>query len=195
MDYDAGIFLRFNNKVGRRRVTQNIGFGASHLTRPDESLTNIESRLPIKFSFYESTMFSSRFKATFVPNALYEQQQNFRSLRVGTDILWNVQMTSFCFEISYRRKFPFDNLDANDALILGAGYRNLFQGKREKNYQILYTYDFTISRLVNQSGGSHEISIIVNLEDVLMTRLRTSAAARKASDCKNFKPGFMPVNF
>jgi hypothetical protein len=60
---------------------------------------------------------------------------------------------------------------------------------------MMYSYDLTVSGLALNSGGTHEISVVVNLEDVNLFKLRSSSARRKLSNCFRFKDGSMPVVF
>jgi hypothetical protein len=51
-----------------------------------------------------------------------------------------------------------------DIFTVGAWFRNsdafiLLLGIQHKRFRIGYSYDITVSRLTNQSGGSHEVSL------------------------------------
>jgi hypothetical protein len=77
--------------------------------------------------------------------------------------------------------------------VVYAGLINNFD--TERNYRLLYSYDFTVSNLAVNSGGTHEISIVINLEDVSLFRLRANNAKRKEKNCFRFNDGFMPAIF
>lgn len=135
-DVAAGILAYSENFYG--------GIAVHHLTRPNEGFLG-QARLPIKFTAHFGALFqlNKRSKyvspATISPNIIYQRQQNFNQLNLGLYATKGI----FVGGIWYR------NLDS---FILLAGIQ---KGK----FRIGYSYDFTISRLTNASGGSHEVSL------------------------------------
>jgi type IX secretion system PorP/SprF family membrane protein len=114
-----------------------IGFSMDHLTQPDESFVTGSSPLPIKYAFNAGGMIEI---GSFVvsPTILYQKQQDFNQ---------------FVFEC-YLIKGHFTmgvGCRLGDALIGVIGYQNKFM-------RIGYSYDYTISALTIQTGGSHEAS-------------------------------------
>jgi len=76
--------------------------------------------------------------ATISPNILYQQQGNFQQLNMGL----------------YVTKGP---------IVGGVWYRNkdsfiTLLGFQTKHFKFGYSYDVTVSKLTNASGGSHEVS-------------------------------------
>jgi type IX secretion system PorP/SprF family membrane protein len=143
----------FDVSAGLVGFSKNFYFGAAfhHLNRPDESLILGQSRLPIKVTGhiganiklgqrgrYSSTTFLS-------PNIIYQNQNGFQQLNVGAYLKYE----SFTIGAWYRNK---------DAFILTIGINT-------DNYRIGYSYDLTVSPLGNGiSGGSHEVSLGINLK-------------------------------
>ncbi len=135
-DVNAGVVAYSENFYG--------GVAVSHLTRPNEGFLG-RARLPIKVTVHAGALFQlnkrSRYvsPATISPNILFQMQQNFRQLNIGLYATKGV----FVGGLWYR------NLDS--FILLG--------GIQYKKFRIGYSYDFTISRLTNATGGAHEVSL------------------------------------
>jgi type IX secretion system PorP/SprF family membrane protein len=135
-DVNAGIVAYTDKFYG--------GVAVSHLTMPNEGFLGV-SRLPIKVTVHAGALFqlNKRSKyvspATISPNVLFQLQQNFRQLNIGL----------------YATKGVF---------VGGLWYRNLdsfilLAGIQKNGFKIGYSYDFTISKLTNATGGAHEVSL------------------------------------
>lgn len=137
-----------------------IGTAFDHLTQPDQSLIEQETRLPLKFSIHGGYKFivveentNGDDGTSLTISANYKAQEKWDQL----DIRGSINKNAFTFGLSYRgipvfKKYK-DGYSNNDAVVL------LF-GVQAKKIKIGYTYDITISKLINNTGGAHEISII-----------------------------------
>lgn len=136
-------------------------FGASfyHMNRPNLSLLNSVSRLPMKTTFHAGASIPlyngprSGSKVSYLtPSAVYQFQGPISQLAFGLNYHIDPVMIGFW----YRGK-PFQKdvigLISKDALIF-------MMGLYMKNFTVGYSYDFTISKFSTASGGAHEISII-----------------------------------
>lgn len=135
-DVNAGILAYTDKFYG--------GVSVAHMTQPNEGFLGV-SRLPFKITVHAGAVFqlNKRSKyispATISPNILFQMQQNFRQLNIGL----YATKGAFVGGIWYR------NLDS---FILLAGIQ---KGK----FKLGYSYDFTISKLTNATGGAHEVSL------------------------------------
>lgn len=151
--------------TGYLLFNQNMWFGVSahHLNRPDLSVFENQSRLPIRYSFIGGYRFklNKTQKLTFEdhptdisisPTFHYKMQGKSDQLDLG---LYGVY-DHFLFGLWYRG-IPiktFENLQNNEAIIAMVGW------KVHKQMEIRYSYDITTSSLTNANpGGAHEISI------------------------------------
>jgi type IX secretion system PorP/SprF family membrane protein len=140
VDFSAGI-LGFSDAFF-------VGFAAHHLTEPNESLIVGNSPLPRKFSGHAGAIIplsNSKYTtndAKISPNILYRSQGTFQQLNMGLYLMTN----SIVGGVWYRNK---------DAFIVLIGINT-------QNFKIGYSYDVTVSKLTNQSGGSHEVSLGIN---------------------------------
>ncbi|MBI1837442.1 MAG: type IX secretion system membrane protein PorP/SprF [Flavobacteriia bacterium] len=127
-----------------------FGFAAHHLNEPNESMIIGNSKLPMRFTGHMGAEIKLGKKSRYanatsiMPNIIYQYQQSFQELCIGTYVKHGV----FTGGIWFRNK---------DAFILSIGISS-------KNFKIGYSYDVTVSKLNNgTSHGSHEISLGLNL--------------------------------
>ena len=136
-----------------------LGFTFDHLMTPDQSMTEQESHVPLKISLFGGYRFLlSRPLTGIIEESvsltfLYKNQGPFNQFDLGT--YWTKEPISI--GLLYRGIPLFNNpvhgVFNNDAVVLMTAFRTEF-------IRIGYSYDFTISRLLGSTGGSHEISII-----------------------------------
>ncbi|MDF1676597.1 MAG: type IX secretion system membrane protein PorP/SprF [Vicingaceae bacterium] len=147
--------------AGMLGYTENIfvGFAVHHLTQPNESVIEGISPLPRKYTFHAGVQIPIDSKgepATLSPNILVQVQDNFRQINFGMYYnkgpiyggLWYRNQDSFIASIGF------------EAGILKFGY----------------SYDITVSKLTNQTAGSHEFSTGMKF------------------DCKPKKPRFRTIS-
>ena len=127
------------------------GLAVYHLNEPNESMIIGKSTLPMRFTAHMGANINigrnSKFEngTSIMPNIIYQYQQSFQELCIGTYIKHNVFTTGIWF----RNK---------DAFIISVGINS-------ENFRIGYSYDVTISKLNNGlSHGSHEVSMGLNLK-------------------------------
>jgi type IX secretion system PorP/SprF family membrane protein len=134
-----------------------VGGAAHHLTEPEEALQVGPSKLPMKYTGHAGLVLpvGSEGDATISPNILFRKQQNFQQLNLGMYL----QKGSIVGGLWYR------NTDAIIVLL----------GIQKDGFKFGYSYDLTVSKLSNQTAGSHEISVGMNFK------------------CKKKKPRFRPA--
>jgi type IX secretion system PorP/SprF family membrane protein len=142
----------FDASAGVLGFSKNFffGFAAHHLNEPNESMIIGNSKLPMRLTGHMGAEIKLGKKSKYnngtsiMPNVIYQYQQGFQELCVGTYIKHNIFTTGLWF----RNK---------DAFIVSLGINS-------KNFKIGYSYDITVSKLNNgTSHGSHEISLGLNL--------------------------------
>ncbi len=157
--YQTGDVPRGGNKSFFDASAGLVGFGknyyfglaAHHLTRPNESMILGDSRLPIRWTGHAGTTInigkrgSFSNKTSISPNIIYQYQNGFQELNIGTYVKHDV----FTGGIWYRN---------NDAFIILVGIAT-------DKFKIGYSYDLTVSKLGNAiTNGSHEISMGIFLK-------------------------------
>lgn len=143
-DFSAG-FIGYTKNV-------YFGFAAHHMTQPYEGFLNSKTRLPFKLTAHVGANFDLLKKK--------RRDRTIGDMSLSPNFIYLYQMASHEFNYGlYFEYYPF---------MVGAWFRQstvnadalIFLFGVEYNwFRIGYSYDITISRLANVSGGSHEISI------------------------------------
>lgn len=122
-----------------------FGFSAKHITEPDEGFIG-QSKLPIRYTAHAGAVipFQKGGDSFISPNILYQRQQDFNELNLGL----------------YITKGP---------IVGGLWYRNsdsfiALIGFQQNLFKCGYSYDVTVSKLTNQTAGSHELSFQLQFE-------------------------------
>lgn len=166
--FDAGVgLLAFTGKYYG-------GISLHHLTTPNEGFLDLNNGLveglPLRMSVHGGAQFivkegNKRNPASFIsPNVLFLKQGDQGQLNMGAYYSMGLVFAGGWY------RHAFGNPDAAIAMV-GVSY-NVFK--------IGYSYDFTLSSLA-PSGGSHEISVVLNMEN--SDRLRKKRFANRYNDC------------
>lgn len=167
------------------------GLAVHHINRPDQSfISNEISRLPMKISVQAG--YKIHLADYAVGNGLGSQID--REVSISPAIL-------------YKRQGKFDQLDAGvyftyEPLVLGLWYRGIpirqykpginnhdaaivLIGYRQDALSVGYSYDATISTLGFASGGSHEISIAYQFDNIIKQK-KHRPYKKKELSCPRF---------
>lgn len=129
------------------------GVTVDHILRPNVSMYADEVKVPIKVSVYGGYEFIRQGKLlnpadeTMTFAFLFKTQGPYKQLDLG--VYWH--KNPFVLGLWYRGLPPF-NSQRGDALIILVGYKTQY-------FNIGYSYDLTISNLISETLGSHEISM------------------------------------
>ncbi|MFO7867714.1 MAG: PorP/SprF family type IX secretion system membrane protein, partial [Bacteroidales bacterium] len=183
--YDSKSYLDFGASF--MTVISNFWMGvtADHIIQPNQSLMGHESIVPLKFSGYAGGKFSYRTSPqrgrkmeTIYLMLHYNEQDNFKQAFAGAYWETNKSILGLWY-----RGIPFvkayETYINNDALIFMLGFK-------KNMFTFLYSYDFTISKLVANTAGSHEITITWNWH--------SSNSDKKAKRNRNMVPCPMSDN-
>ena len=131
-----------------------VGASAANLLRPDDGFLSY-NRIPIRFTANAGMRFNlardqrrtnAFFGAPIIsPNLIYSYQGNFQMINYGLYLDWS----PFIVGAWFRQAITFEN---SDALVLMFGVQH-------ESLKIGYSYDITVSKLSNVSGGAHEVTI------------------------------------
>jgi len=145
VDFSVGV-------LGGYKESLYFGVAVNHLTRPDIAFyEGNANHIPMRWTVHSGVLIDFRQgmdgedlrNFSISPNFIYVQQGQFRQLNIG------LYMNRFPLVTGLWMRHNFGNPDAIIALV----------GFQSKVYKIGYSYDYTISKLTNKSGGAHEISI------------------------------------
>ena len=163
-DFSAGI-LGYGKDVW-------IGASVHHLTKPNEAFI-ANSKLPRKLTIHtgvniplgsKTSRRRNKSHSSISPNLLYQQQQYFQQFNYGMYIQKDIFVTGVWFRQSMTNP---------DALII------LF-GIQQEKFKVGYSYDLTVSKLTNATGGAHEFSVI------MIFPCKKRSPRYRALDCPSF---------
>nr|WP_299203320.1 type IX secretion system membrane protein PorP/SprF [uncultured Brumimicrobium sp.] len=138
----------FDASAGMVGFTDQFFFGVSahHLNMPNESMIVGNSPMPIRLTGHMGASIPLGGKSQYtnetsiMPNVIYQYQQGFMELMLGTYIKYGAFTAGAWFR-------------SRDAFILSLGVNT-------GTIKVGYSYDVTVSKLNNGvSGGSHEVSL------------------------------------
>lgn len=143
-----------------------FGFSTYHLNRPNLSILGEESRLPIRINVHggmKMPLYNGPKTLTKVsyltPSFVYRiQGASFQQLDVGVQyhidpVAVGVWYRGIPLKGSFKSEGETLQVIQQDAMVFVMSL--LFN-----NFQVGYSYDFTVSKLQTSTGGSHEVSII-----------------------------------
>jgi type IX secretion system PorP/SprF family membrane protein len=154
-DLNTGLLISHGNFV--------YGAAFHHLTQPDEGFLG-SSKLPLKITAHISYVGQVKENFKISPSFLYQQQQDFQQL-VPT-----LSFYVYGIKAGVGSRFNFFNADA---VIFLLGYKG-------KWFSVGYSYDYTVSKLTNATGGSHELNFIARFN------CKNKAEKRKGVEQVNF---------
>jgi type IX secretion system PorP/SprF family membrane protein len=189
IDFTSGFVVRKNihpkNNHRRNLATINLGYAAHHITRPDQSLLNLDARLPIKHSFQfnavipVNTANDAKNPGLIIPAALLEFQNEFREFVVGLNCMKAPLFGGVFYRSRVFRGLP--NTADIDAVTANIGLEVPFN--KNTIMRICYSYDVTVNNLRGFSPGTHEIGVLLWFKEIYKHKNRNS---KKAMPCYGF---------
>lgn len=144
-----------------------LGVAANHLNKPNQSILDERSPLPVKvsvhggFKFYMkpgvvgSGVYARNAERSIAPALQYRHQGNFDQMDLGLYFTFEPLVLG-----TWYRGVPFKNIDGfvnNESIVLLLGFTQI--GAKDA-INIGYSFDYTISKLGPGSGGAHEFSLV-----------------------------------
>jgi type IX secretion system PorP/SprF family membrane protein len=189
-DFDAGAVARFESKIFGREGYSNIGFAAHHLSQPDASIQDIESPLPMRFTFHAGTMIevvsfnhSEKRVLYLSPNVKFDYQDNIKV------VTWGMYAVSNPLYIGmfYQNKNGLIDFENTNALIFTTGFEG--ELNRDTRFTFGYSYDLSTTGLGTRTYGSHEITLMLNFGTASMFGLPKRGKAGRSGFGKGRRSG------
>lgn len=145
---------------GKRRLRSGVsgfvGFAASNLNKPDESLlddSDSDSPLPTLYKVHGGLNFKMSSQLTFSPNVLYMTQHESQQLNTGVYLTYELvgpRARSNKVKMQLGTWYRFD-----DAFIISLGLKN-------RNMSFGFSYDFNNSSLRQFTGGKGAVEAYIS---------------------------------
>jgi len=142
------------------------GITLDHLLTPKTSFYGNDATVPVKVNLYGGTQILKKTR-------LKQKMQDVLSVAINfqkqgkfyqSDLGLYYYKDPLIFGVWYRG-IPFATTQAGDAIIGLIGIKT-------SQLHIGYSYDFTISNLIGSTGGSHEISLVYEFNNLSMGQLK-----------------------
>jgi type IX secretion system PorP/SprF family membrane protein len=150
LKFDANIGIYYSYNAEEKKYHPFAGFSVYHLTKPNESFTATQSKLPMRFNFNAGCEFVVNEKLKLTPSVLYMNQAKASELNIGSMGSYRIKdsKNDVLFGINYRWK---------DALIVHAGFK-------KDNLVFRMSYDVNTSYLSPYTGhkGAFELSLVMS---------------------------------
>lgn len=146
------------------------GMAFNHVNRPNQSLIDQEVRLPMRFSMHGgyNYVIKQNVKKKEISSvtvvAHYKAQAKWDQLDVGAYFKYKVLTTGLYYRGLPLKSNKYEQPNA-DAVIAMLGFEY-------KDFAMAYSYDLTVSKLITNSGGAHELSMIWELASERKKRKR-----------------------
>ena len=170
-DFNCGFVLGYKDVF-------YIGTALHHVAQPDISFySNVLDKLHRKYTIHTGgniffdpyRQYSDELpKVVLSPALVYVSQNLSRQINLGM----NLTLYPFVFGVWYRH--AFQNTDAAIALV----------GFHLRGFQFGYSYDITLSKFTNATGGAHEISLGYRFSPSKLTK--STIEKQKAIPCPRF---------
>lgn len=151
------------------------GVSLQHLTTPDEGFfkenSGLVDGLPLRTSIHAGAEFvvkegNKRNPTSFVsPNILFAKQGDQGQINAGAYYNHGIVFAGGWY------RYAFTNADAVIAVV----------GMQYDILKIGYSYDFTLGSSLPNSGGAHEISLVINFDN--SESVRSKRRAERYNDC------------
>ena len=139
------------------------GLSAKHINRPDFDFSDRDNdRLPIKWSLHGGYKFlidkNDREQKKYIsPSFNFRSMAKFAQLDIGTNFNYYPMQVGLWYRGLPLKKLRSD-IPNRDAVVIILGY-----DLEKYNLRFGYSYDLTVSALINNTSGSHEISLIYEI--------------------------------
>lgn len=166
-DFGSGVSMRFNHESKRvgayKKMIITTGFAAHHLNRPKDVFLAGNAYLPIKWVGHLNTAILVN-ESILSPGIIYEKQREFSTVTVGLSMTRKPLTVGLWF----RNQYAYFNSKSFDSFILSVG--TSLPVKNDQNIRIMYSVDFTVSQLRSSSFGSHELSLVYDIDNRYMLK-------------------------
>jgi type IX secretion system PorP/SprF family membrane protein len=156
----------------KRYLIANVGFAMHHVTRPNESFSNLEIRLDRKYvihtDFVISQISNPKKGFKFNPGLMYEYMSGFHTFTLGS----NVSKSVLYAGIWYRNKQS--QIYNYQALILLTGI-NIPMVNKYSRMKLMYSYDVSVNGMTG-TGGAHEITLRFEFDQIHLFKSKSSFA-------------------
>ncbi len=188
-DFQTGLVMRFNGSSKQhrgvfKRFSMTLGGSMHHLSQPKDIFLGDDFTLPIKYVGHLSSNLLFN-EIILQPGFVVEKQNQFRTFSFGASVV-NKPIT---VGLWIRNQTAGLSGKQFDSFITNVGIN--LPDKGNMAWRIMYSFDFTVSRLKTSAYGSHELTLIMDFSDrVLFKGRANSKSIRRRYQCPKDFSGY-----
>ncbi len=143
-DMNMGVYYRFIDK--NKKYSPFGGFSIYHLTQPNQSITDINSQTPMRFTLHGGCFYTINEAISVLPQFMYMNQAKASELNIGAMVYDKIRCTDYqpMLGFAWRR---------NDAIVIHLGLKY-------KTYNVRVSYDINTYYLKQYGNRGMEVSFI-----------------------------------
>lgn len=183
-DMSVGILSRFSIPMGRNRMHNSIGFAVHHITSPDESFLNLETRLPRRYTVHYGSMIPvkkniAKGRSSFYlsPVVKFDFQDPVKIFTAGVLTMFKPLYTGIMFQDN-----KFNNLDSRTLIFTGGIDAEIASGV---DFTFGYSYDLNLTGISSVAQGVHEIVLKMRFRDLPFLNEKLKSG-KKDAKCYEF---------
>lgn len=188
-DFSTGMALRFNSARSKgnsayKRMIATMGFAFHHLNQPKDAFIRDYNYLPLKFTLHGnfSLLIGNNI---YSPGFIFERQNEFQTFTIGMSLV----NKPISLGLWFRNRTYLMSFKSYDSFIFSLGTHLALP--QERNLRITYSIDFTVSRLRTSSFGSHELSLIYDLDNrYILKNYHSRKSKRRMFQCPDDFMGY-----
>jgi len=186
-DFSIGGIYQFKQE----HFVGTLGAAVHHITQPDQSFLQDVAPLQRKFVAHMDFVFDFQRHRGFYyrarsfkinPGVLYQKQANMNLFMMGV----NAYISNVYFGLWYRNEIFHSTSFSNLVWLAGM---NIPLHNDDSRLKLMYSFDMSISGSTNFTGPSHEVSLILELDNIRLvnpTKLKHASYSRNSLECSPF---------
>lgn len=183
-DMSVGIVSRFSIPMGRNRMHNSLGFAVQHVTAPDESFLNIETKLPRRYTVHYAAMIPikknmAKGRSSFYlsPVVKFDFQKPVKIFTAGVLTMFKPLYTGIMYQDN-----KFNNLDTRTLIFTGGVDMEMTKGV---DFTLGYSYDLNLTGITAVAKGVHEIALKMSFRDFPFLNQKVKSG-KKDAKCYEF---------
>jgi type IX secretion system PorP/SprF family membrane protein len=154
--------LGYAAKYEKHYLSATLGVAVQHLTKPNESFSDLEQRLPRKYIFTSDFVILQRsnpkkgFK--FNPGLLYEYFGGYHTFTLGSNVAKSVMYAGLWYRSKQSEIYNYQAV----SVLVGL---NIPMVNKYSRVKFMYSYDISVNNMKG-NGGSHEITLRFEFDQI-----------------------------
>lgn len=168
----ADLNLGYAVKYEKHYLSATFGIAVHHVTKPDESFSTLQQKLPRKYIFTSDFVILQRsnprkgFK--FNPGLLYEYFAGYHTFTLGSNVSKSVMYAGLWYRSKQSQIYNYQSV----AVLVGL---NIPMVNKYSRLKFMYSYDISVNNMKG-NGGAHEITLRFEFDQIHLFKSNSAFA-------------------